>query len=366
MAADSTAPSATSPLRDVRARGVQRTVLGALALGAVAAATAATFHWLEPTPEPIDRIVPTVLAVAFALLAWRQWLRPVRMASTLWIGWCVAVAALAAPTWWYLVRSLRSSELLVELLPPIGAALPPVLIGMALFARPRPALWATFAAWLAVAAPVLAYLAGHPAQAWTPRGLDLVLALGPGALFIPVLVPLVRGVEQRFDSLHREGERLQQLAERDVLIGLYNRRAGERFLGTLLAHARQDAALVLFDIDHFKRINDTHGHPVGDAVLIEVGRRCAAALGRDDIFARWGGEEFLVVLPGATAAGSIALAERLRRAIRAEPIADVGTVSASFGVTVLQPGDTLAQVVQRADEALYRAKAEGRDRVVSV
>ncbi|MGH8029303.1 MAG: GGDEF domain-containing protein, partial [Arenimonas sp.] len=194
---------------------------------------------------------------------------------------------------------------------------------------------------------------------------DLVLALGPGALFVPLLVPLLRGMERRFHALRREGERLQALAERDVLIGLYNRRAGERFLGTLLAHEQRDAALVLFDIDHFKRINDAFGHPAGDAVLIEVGRRCSAVLGRDDIFARWGGEEFLVVLPGATSTGSAMLAERLRSAIHAEPIAPVGRVSASFGVTTLRAGDTLAEVVQRADEALYRAKSEGRNRVVA-
>jgi diguanylate cyclase (GGDEF)-like protein len=354
---------ANSPMTDARERLVQRTVLGALAMGVVAAATATTLHWIDPEPQAIDRIVPATIGVAFAILAWRQWRRPHALRSTLWIAWAIAIAGLAVPTWWYVARSLRSGELLVELLPPIGAALLPTLIGMALFAKPRQALWATLGAWAVVALPVLVYLFAHLPQLWTPRGLDLVLALGPGALFVPMLVPLLRGIERRFHALHAEGERLQALAERDVLIGLYNRRAGERFLSTLLAHARDDAALVLFDIDHFKRINDRHGHPAGDAVLIEVGRRCAARLGRDDIFARWGGEEFLVVLPGLPPAAGLAVAERLRAAIASSPIDPAGTVTASFGVTAVRAGDTLAEVVQRADEALYRAKANGRDRV---
>jgi diguanylate cyclase (GGDEF)-like protein len=350
-------------LQDARTTLVQRTVLAALVLGAIAAATATALHWLDPNPQSVHRVVPAVLAVLFAGLALRQWRAPGHMASTLWMAWWTAIAGLAMPVWWFLQRALGSGELLVELLPPVGAALPPVLVGMALFARGRTALWATLGAWAAVALPVLVYLFAHLPQLWTPRGLDLVLALGPGSLFVPLLVPLLRNVERRFQALKDEGERLQALAERDVLIGLYNRRAGERFLSTLLAHARAEAALVLFDIDHFKRINDAHGHPVGDAVLIEVGQRVARQLGRDDIFARWGGEEFLVVLPGRPAREGPAVAERLRAAIAATPIAAVGTVTASFGVTGVRAGDTLSEVVQRADEALYRAKAAGRNRV---
>jgi diguanylate cyclase (GGDEF)-like protein len=362
MAADDIPPS---PLHDANARTVQRTIVAGLVLGAMATGGSTVLHWLRPTPEPVDRFVPLLLSIAFAGLAARQWRRPEHMASTLWVAWWLAIAGMALPSAWFVARSVRSGELLVELLPPFGAMLPMVLIGMALFARPRLALWSTLSAWAIVALPVLAYLAMHPAQLETPRGLELALAFGPGSLFVPLLVPVLRSVGERFHALRREGERLQELAERDVLIGLYNRRAGERFLGTLLAHARHDAALLLFDIDHFKRINDEHGHPVGDRVLIEVGRRCAAQLGRDDIFARWGGEEFLVVLPRADAAAGAMVADRLRRAIHAEPIEGVGPVSASFGVTGLRAGDTLAEVVQRADEALYRAKSGGRNRVVS-
>src|SRR5690606_28987391 len=115
-------------------------------------------------------------------------------------------------------------------LPPVGAVFLPTVLVMALFARPLHALWAALVAWLAIGAPVIAYLLLHPAELWTPRGLDLALALGPMALIVPLLVPVMRGVEDRFRAMRQEGDRLQALAERDVLIGLYNRRAGERFL----------------------------------------------------------------------------------------------------------------------------------------
>jgi diguanylate cyclase (GGDEF)-like protein len=355
-----------SPMRDARQRFVQRSALLLHLLAAGAAAMIAVLHWLEPAPMPLNQFMPAVLSLTFLALAWRQWRAPQRLVSTLWIAWCVLLVGLATPVWYFTWLALQGQQSLVGHLPPVGAVFLPVVLVMALFAQPRHALLATLVAWPAIGAPVIGYLLTHPSELWSPRGLDLALALGPMALIVPLLVPVMRGVEERFQALRQEGERLQALAERDVLIGLYNRRAGERFLSTLLAHARDDAALILFDIDHFKRINDNFGHPAGDAVLIEVGKRCAAQLGRDDILARWGGEEFLVVLPSVPADQIEAVAERLRGAIDATPIDPVGPVSASFGVTSVQPQDTLGEVLQRVDDALYRAKAAGRNCVIAI
>lgn len=358
--------SSDSPIRDARLQFVRRTALALLLVGAIAGFTISLLHWLEPAPSLLNRIAPPLMATAFAGLAVRQWLYPQHMASTLWAGWLISLVGLALPSWLFVRMAMAQDVRLVDVLPPIGAVFFPWVLGIALFARPRQALWATLIGWLAVAAPVLVYLLWHPDELWSPRGLDLILALGPLALMLPLLLPLLRGVEERFRYMHSEGERLQELAERDVLIGLYNRRAGERFLSTLLAHSRDSMALILFDIDHFKRINDQFGHPAGDAVLIEVGSRCNGVLASDHIFARWGGEEFLVVLPNASAEGARGVAERMRQAIDGLPMKTVGKVTASFGVTTVRPGDTLSQVVQRADDALYQAKSGGRNRVVSV
>ncbi len=360
------AAATASPMRDARQHFVQRSALLLHLLAAGAAGMIAVLHWLEPVPTPLNQFTPALLSLVFLALAWRQWSAPEHMVSTLWMGWCAVLIGLATPVWYFIWLALQGQQTLIDHLPPVGAVFLPTVLVMALFARPRHALWATLISWSAIGAPVIVYLLMHPSELWSPRGLDLAMALGPMALMVPLLVPVMRGVEERFQALRQEGERLQALAERDVLIGLYNRRAGERFLSTLLAHARDDAALILFDIDHFKRINDNFGHPAGDAVLIEVGKRCAAQLGRDDILARWGGEEFLVVLPSVPADQLEVIAERLRGAIHAMPIDPVGMVSASFGVTSVQPQDTLGEVLQRVDDALYRAKAAGRNCVVAI
>ena len=365
MVDTSDSPPLPIPLRDARLRFVQRTAMFLLSMGFATAITTTIVHWQQPNAHTLDRAMPPFLIVAYLMLMVRQWRDPERVVSTLWLAWGVGLTAIATPAWVFVISALRLDHSLVETLPPIGAMFPPLVFIMAIFARTRQAWWATAIAWLLIAAPVLAYLLFQPDELRSPRGLELAIALGPLSLLAPLMISLLRSVEQRFHAMQQEGERLQQLAERDVLIGLYNRRAGERFLATLLAHANADAVLILFDIDHFKRINDQFGHPAGDAVLIEVGRRCSDVLGRDDIFARWGGEEFLVVLPNASAESGTTIANRLRLAIHAEPIAHVGQVSASFGVTAVRPHDTLAQVIQRADEALYAAKSGGRNRVVA-
>src|SRR5688572_7408442 len=266
------------PLRDPQHDFVQRTLLLLFVVSAFAAATAGVLHWLEPETAAINRIVPPLMALGYAAVAIAHHRRPERLATTLWAGFAIGLLGLAAPAWYFVLDALAGNGRLVETFPPLSSVLLPMLLLMVVFGQPRHAAWTVAIAWLLIAAPVLAYLVSHRSELETPRGLDLFMAFGPVSAIVPLLIPLLRGAEARYRQLREDGERLQALAERDALIGLYNRRAGERFLATLLANARADAALILFDLDHFKRINDTHGHPAGDAVLIEVGRRCAALL----------------------------------------------------------------------------------------
>ncbi len=350
-------------LSDPRQRYVRSTLLLLGCAATMATATASVLHTLQPDGLALNRWLPALMSIGIALATLRYWRHPDRLRSTIWITWLITAVGLAGPAWYFSIGAWGAQARLVDTLPPITAVLLPLLLVMVIFARPRFAWAACSTVWLLVAAPVLAYLAAHPDELWSPRGLDLAIAFGPVSLIIPLLIPLLRGVERRIETLQQDGERLQALAERDALVGVYNRRAGERFLSALLANAGHGAALVLFDVDHFKRVNDSYGHPAGDAVLVEIGRRCGALLGGNDLFARWGGEEFLIVAPGLGGAAGVRLAERLREAVRARPIAPVGLVTASFGVTEIRPDDTLGQVLQRADEALYLAKANGRDRV---
>jgi diguanylate cyclase (GGDEF)-like protein len=155
---------------------------------------------------------------------------------------------------------------------------------------------------------------------------------------------------------------------RDALTGCFNRQHALEVIDAELRRARRSQlplSLVMFDLDHFKAINDSHGHLSGDAVLAAVGARMRAVLRGSDLKCRYGGEEFLVLLPDTPAAGAQRVADTLRRDIEEHPVAWSSaalTVTASFGVAPVWPGevDALA-VMARADAALYQAKQDGRN-----
>ncbi len=171
--------------------------------------------------------------------------------------------------------------------------------------------------------------------------------------------------------LKRTQEELRRLATVDDLTGLYNRRhffaTGARLLERLRCDGRP-VALLLFDLDHFKRINDTFGHEAGDRVLAAVAQRCREVLRPGDLLARLGGEEFAVLLPETPRLPALRVAERLRRAVaglRVEVAPGrtiTPTISVGFATAEEVPGG-LERLLAAADRALYRAKAEGRDRV---
>jgi diguanylate cyclase (GGDEF)-like protein len=155
-------------------------------------------------------------------------------------------------------------------------------------------------------------------------------------------------------------------ARTDDLTGLANRRALDEEIVTALAVAqrsRRPFAVVMADVDRFKFINDTFGHAVGDATLTAFSLRLATALRSQDRVFRYGGEEFCLLLPDTDAQGAVALAERAREQIAQPFEGAMRAMTASFGVAVWQPGDGEDSMLGRADQALYRAKARGRNRV---
>ncbi len=168
--------------------------------------------------------------------------------------------------------------------------------------------------------------------------------------------------------LRRDAAWFQRLAHHDFLTDLPNRRQLEQVLGVSLAQSSRSgvpcAALVI-DIDHFKRLNDRFGHPVGDKVLREISRRLQNELRAGSTLGRWGGEEFVVVAPQTERHEAQQLGERLLYAVRADPIAGEHLVTVSIGITSYRPGDTPETLIARADRALYRAKQAGRDRLAA-
>ncbi|WP_081290777.1 diguanylate cyclase domain-containing protein [Mycobacterium asiaticum] len=152
---------------------------------------------------------------------------------------------------------------------------------------------------------------------------------------------------------------LERFASTDPLTGLLNRRGWDTSLSALLPHVRQDAApwvIALFDFDHFKAYNDAYGHPQGDELLRNFAGTARAALRAHDLFARWGGEEFILALPETPPQETLSLLNRIRACIPAGQ-------TCSVGYTTWLPPESLTQAVNRADAALYQAKTLGRDRI---
>lgn len=161
--------------------------------------------------------------------------------------------------------------------------------------------------------------------------------------------------------------RLNRLAETDPLTGLLNRRAFETRVQVLrAASAPLPTGLIICDIDHFKRVNDTHGHDTGDAALITVARLLQKVAGEGAICARLGGEEFCIMLPESNEEMTMLAATRLRMAIESHPIPSPGNdlrLTASFGYCALAPDDDLSAAMVSADAAVYHSKDHGRNRV---
>lgn len=203
-------------------------------------------------------------------------------------------------------------------------------------------------------------------------GADEFLSKPVNTLELQIRMSSMIRIKRLADELERVNKHLAELATIDPLTQVANRRAVENRLAHEFQRERRykhPLACILVDIDHFKAVNDTYGHPIGDKVLIEVAAAIRESIRTTDLVARFGGEEFIVLAPETSAAAAHMVAERIRRAITEKTTAkaDQGlpVVTASLGVATTEvPVLDESDLVAKADTALYRAKHEGRNRVV--
>ena len=161
---------------------------------------------------------------------------------------------------------------------------------------------------------------------------------------------------------------LEHEAHHDRLTGLYNRRFFDELLEKAIRGTERSGeplALMMLDIDHFKAVNDTHGHLVGDEILQTLSSVLRERLRESDTLARWGGEELMALLPATDQAGAYRLAENVREAVAARGWPGPGTITISLGVAEYRPGEAVKDFTKRVDDALYTAKENGRNRVVA-
>lgn len=236
-------------------------------------------------------------------------------------------------------------------------------------------------------APHIRFYASHPVytQDKTLAGTVNLIDHAPRAVFGEtdrlMLADLAGVVERELElrivnasqlDLQKKNKNLRRKSLIDPLLGTWNRGAIMRIL--TIEAIRCDKlglplGLVVADLDHFKKINDTYGHPAGDAVLVKVASRLRSCIRPQEALGRYGGEEFLIVLPGASQATAMAVAERMRAAIASQPEIINGvtlnlTISAGVAATDQFPAATTEELISRADIALYAAKDAGRNRVV--
>lgn len=199
----------------------------------------------------------------------------------------------------------------------------------------------------------------------TEAALDFYLEFAVAHVLLIGMMVLFARARGQVGQAQRELAAMGQLARTDSLTGVLNRRGFQELL-EIEAERNQGRdcrlALVLIDLDHFKRVNDRFGHPAGDAALVEFGQLLTQLVRTTDALGRWGGEEFVILLRRAAPGEALFLADRLRRAVEEHTFASIGELTASFGVAELNADDSLQDLILQADEALYRAKASGRNR----
>ena len=169
-------------------------------------------------------------------------------------------------------------------------------------------------------------------------------------------------------QLEHRSEVFRSLATTDELTGLYNRHSLDARIDSETersARYGEPLSIIMMDVDHFKRVNDTWGHDAGDEVLKRIAAIVVELVREPDSVYRWGGEEIIVLAPHTPLDGAVTLAEKLRKAIAAEAFPKAGTVTASFGAAEFLPGEGVERWFKRVDQAMYRAKNTGRDKVVA-
>lgn len=176
-----------------------------------------------------------------------------------------------------------------------------------------------------------------------------------------------QAMKYKVDELYSMTNALEEKASKDTLTGINNRENFEDIFGIQITNAHQYSqplSLIIFDVDHFKAVNDTYGHQMGDLILRDMVELVARNLKKGDVFARWGGEEFVILTPSTDIGGASSLAENLRMLVQSHRFNGLDEkITLSFGIAQLDENDDKKTLFQKADAALYEAKKKGRNRV---
>lgn len=338
-------------------------ILGVMALGGI---FVTILNFLNINTHLISLVIPplTVMVCLSLLLYLIKYPQQIYRVIKILLGWSGCM--ILFPEYFFVSEAwLQPGIRLIDTLPPISSGLFLLTISMIVFLHPRGLVRLTLLVWGVIAAPIVVYLIFHLQELETPRGIDLMVTLVPAMGINLSFILFYSRLQDAMNKLYIERFYFKEVSEKDALTGVFNRGAGERILKNLIDQHEPQIGIILCDVDRFKQINDNYGHLMGDRVLQIIANSCQSHLRKKDTLVRWGGEEFLIVVTGEDEQELKYLAERLRRIVAERYIPEVGKVTASFGVALLQPQENLIQLFARADQALYQAKGLGRNQVVA-
>lgn len=337
----------------------RRFLLLALPIASVACLT----EWLllrhSGQPAPFLLLLAAVAALALALLLWR------RQRSLRFVEAAVAVGVAAAVFVLLSEALFGPEEAALKLLSSLAPWVPVSLAAILLPLGGRRATAAASLIYLGLLAIGLNYVLQRGLTDSPLLGALLQFYLANGVLL--ALLFAWAELQRQYDRTRHLARSMADLAHTDPLLGIPNRRQMHRLIQREIHCAEdglQPAVMIMFDVDHFKQVNDTYGHEAGDLVLRAIIGSVSQTLRSTDVVGRWGGDEFIVLARVADLAQAHQVAQRLSEAV-AERLSDrFLTVTISVGVAPYHPGDTVSSWVRRADRALYNAKASGRNQVV--
>lgn len=318
-----------------------------------------TFFYFFPSSHSLDLIIPALNTLLNVLLLLYFHLKPYERIETA-IKLYAATAALSflPASLFYIWGAWQGYWRLIDRFPPItGILIALLVVGMIML--PKKFKKIVILAWLMVAIPILFYLLNHPNEMNSPRGYELFSLFGPTSLIFYVLYPYQSGLNQYINKIAFNLKLSEAAADRDFLTDLYNRRGLQHWLGQL--NHDDHISVILIDIDHFKSINDRYGHGVGDNILVETASRLRSIYFDKHAVARWGGEEFVVILTNPNTESFTKIGDMFQIALSNLPYKTVGKLTVSVGQSNIRHHQHFTDLIEEADQALYYAKNNGRN-----
>lgn len=320
-------------------------------------------NYIFPTGHFIDYFIPisSGLLIGILLLYFRK-APEARQIATVKSLFFITVYSFVTPAWYFTLGSELNDWVFVDEFPPISGV---ILIATAVLIVMVPNNWLRYMVvlWCSVCAPILIYLIAHPDELSTARGREMVVFFGPGGALFFIVLSYQRDLILQFTKVEAHLKHSRRLADHDELTKICNRRGLIYWLSKNVKDKPNISGLII-DIDHFKHINDSFGHEAGDSILKQVSRLLEDCVSSQGCLARWGGDEFVILINNMPAHQVEQLANQCLMTIREHDFPIVGRITCSIGVGINIESTDIDSIIRNADASLYKAKQLGRNQVI--